>query len=140
MTPRARVADGFAPDLPIQTDRLVLRSHRVDDLDDLVGFHGDPDVVRFVPWPVRDRAATEQALSVKLGQSQLAEPGQWLALRETEVFGEVRGHASSGAGNGDVTSTNAGLGSNGAAGGVGSHAVGGGQEQPGQPQRPANSR
>jgi RimJ/RimL family protein N-acetyltransferase len=94
MTPRTRVADAFAPDLPIHTDRLVLRSHRVDDLGDLVAFHGDPDVVRFIPWPVRDRAATEQALSVKLGQTQLSEPGQWLVLavelRETAtVIGEV---------------------------------------------------
>ncbi len=86
--------EGFTPDLPIHTDRLILRPHRVEDLDDLVRFHGDPEVVRFVPWPVRDRAATEQALRVKLGQSQLTEPGQWLVLavelRETKtVIGEV---------------------------------------------------
>ena len=37
----------------------MLRAHRMDDLDDLARFHGDPEVVRYVPWPVRDRAATE---------------------------------------------------------------------------------
>ena len=57
-----------ALDVPIFTDRLVLRPHRMADLDDLVRFHGDPDVVRYLPWPVRDRAATEQALRMKLGQ------------------------------------------------------------------------
>ena len=49
---------GLPVRLPIETERLVLRAHRTSDLDDLLAFHGDPEVVRFVPWPVRDRAAT----------------------------------------------------------------------------------
>lgn len=92
VTTRDRVVKGLQPDFPIRTDRLLLRPHCIEDLDDLVRFHADPEVVRFVPWPVRDRPATEQALRVKLGQSQLREPGQWLVLaveaRET-VIGEV---------------------------------------------------
>jgi RimJ/RimL family protein N-acetyltransferase len=80
--------------LPIATERLVLRPHRMEDLDDLVRFHSDPDVVRYVPWPVRDRAATEETLRTKLGQTSLEEHGQWLVLavelRETgTVIGEV---------------------------------------------------
>ena len=80
--------------LPLQTERLVLRTHRAEDLDDLVVFHGDPEVVRYVPWPLRDRTATEQTLRVKLDQGELREPGQWLVLavelRETgRVIGEV---------------------------------------------------
>lgn len=80
--------------LPIGTDRLVLRAHRMDDLDDLARFHGDPEVVRFVPWPVRDRAATEETLRVKLTQAELVAHGQWLVLavevRDTgRVVGEV---------------------------------------------------
>lgn len=85
---------GLALDLPIGTERLVLRPHRMDDLDDLARFHGDPDVVRYVPWPVRDRAATEETLRVKLTQTELVAHGQWLVLavevRETgRVVGEV---------------------------------------------------
>ena len=85
---------GLHVDLPIGTERLILRPHRLEDLDDLVGFHADPEVVRYVPWPVRDRAATEETLQVKLGQTVLEEPGQWLVLavehRETgTVIGEV---------------------------------------------------
>lgn len=85
---------GLAVDLPIETERLVLRAHRRDDLDDLVRFHGDPEVVRYVPWPVRDRTATAETLEVKLGQTSLDEPGQWLVLavelRSTgTVIGEV---------------------------------------------------
>jgi RimJ/RimL family protein N-acetyltransferase len=85
---------GLNPPLPLSTERLVLRPHRPEDLDDLVRFHSDPDVVRYVPWPVRDRAATEETLQVKLGQTVLEEHGQWLVLavelRETgTVIGEV---------------------------------------------------
>nr|WP_275402388.1 GNAT family N-acetyltransferase [Streptomyces sp. SID13031] len=82
------------PAYPIKTDRLDLRPHRMDDLDDLLAFHSDPDVVRYVPWPVRDREQTRVALEAKLTQDALTEPGQWLVLamelRETStVIGEV---------------------------------------------------
>ncbi len=85
---------GLDVPLPIATERLVLRAHRADDLDDLARFHGDPEVVRFVPWPVRDRAATQETLAVKLTQTELVAHGQWLVLavevRETgRVIGEV---------------------------------------------------
>ena len=85
---------GLPVRLPIETERLVLRAHRTSDLDDLVAFHGDPEVVRFVPWPVRDRAATEEALRAKLTQTELVAHGQWLMLavelRSTgTVIGEV---------------------------------------------------
>ncbi|WP_246190702.1 GNAT family N-acetyltransferase [Agromyces agglutinans] len=81
-------------DEPIHTSRLALRPHREDDLDDLLAFHGDPEVVRFLPWPVRDREATRVALTAKLEQAVLPEPGRWLVLavelRETQtVIGEV---------------------------------------------------
>ncbi|GAB2476529.1 GNAT family N-acetyltransferase [Jatrophihabitans fulvus] len=80
-------------DLPIVTERLLLRAHVMDDLSDLAQFHGDPEVVRYIPWPVRDRQATEVALRTKLAQARLAE-GEWLVLavelRETStVIGEV---------------------------------------------------
>ena len=85
---------GLTPPLPLTTERLVLRPHRPDDLDDLVHFHSDPEVVRYVPWPVRDRAATEETLQVKLGQTVLEEHGQWLVLavelsESGTVIGEV---------------------------------------------------
>jgi len=78
--------------LPIDTERLVLRAHRMSDLDDLVAFHGDPEVVRYVPWPVRDRAATEDALRVKPTQIELLAHGQWLVLAvELRATGTVIG-------------------------------------------------
>jgi len=66
----------------------------MEDLDDLVDFHSDPDVVRYVPWPVRDRDQTRVALESKLEQDRLTTEGQWLVLaielRETKtVIGVV---------------------------------------------------
>ena len=85
-------AGGLPVRLPIETDRLVLRPHTMADLDDLVDFNSDPEVVRYVPWPVRDRAATEETLRVKLTQTELVAHGQWLVLAvELRATGTVIG-------------------------------------------------
>jgi RimJ/RimL family protein N-acetyltransferase len=87
------VATPAQPSWPLTTPRLRLRPHRLEDLDDLVVFHSDPEVVRHTPWPVRDREQTRATLEVKTSQDRLA-PGQWLVLaierRDTAtVIGEV---------------------------------------------------
>ena len=79
---------------PLLTDRLELRVHRPDDLDDLVAFHGDPTVTRYIPWPVRSREEVRAALEIKLGQGVATKTGDWLVLaivlRESgRVIGEV---------------------------------------------------
>ncbi|TDW83757.1 GNAT family N-acetyltransferase [Kribbella sp. VKM Ac-2566] len=85
---------GFRPAYPLLTERLELRPHRMDDLDDLFAFHSRPEVVRYTPWPVRNRKETRAALERKLPQGELTADGQWLVLaielRETgTVIGEV---------------------------------------------------
>jgi RimJ/RimL family protein N-acetyltransferase len=85
---------GLSPPYPVRTERLDLRPYRRDDLEDLLAFHSQPEVVRYVPWPVRDREQSRIALEAKLTQGVLTEPGQWLVLamelRETStVIGEV---------------------------------------------------
>ncbi len=62
---------GLWPSYPLRTERLDLRPHRPDDLEDLFAFHSRPEVVRYVPWPLRDREQTRAALQVKLGQVAL---------------------------------------------------------------------
>ena len=84
----------WLPTYPILTARTSLRPHRMADLDDLVVFHSDPEVTRYIPWPVRDRAATAVALEAKLPRDRAAEVGDWIILavesRETgRVVGEV---------------------------------------------------
>jgi RimJ/RimL family protein N-acetyltransferase len=85
---------GLFPNYPMRTERLELRPHREDDLDDLLTFHSRPDVTRYVPWPVRDREQTWAALQIKLGQNALRVPGECLVLaveskRSQRVVGEV---------------------------------------------------
>lgn len=47
-----------APQLPIRTERLVLRALHEDDVDSLLAYWGDPDVVRYVPFDAMDRDQT----------------------------------------------------------------------------------
>ena len=75
----------WAPELPIRTQRLVLREHRLDDLDDLVIFHGDPVATRYIPWPVRTREQTEEALAKKIGQGVARVAGDWIVLAIEEI-------------------------------------------------------
>ena len=84
----------WAFDLPLTTDRLLLRAHRPEDLDDLVVFHGDPLVTRYIPWPTRTRDQTREALAGRVGHTTAAAPGDWiiLAMQERDtgtVVGEV---------------------------------------------------
>lgn len=77
--------------LPVTTPRLTLRGHRADDLDDLVVFHGDPGVTRYIPWPVRTREQTREALATRVDRTTAA-CGEWLVLAvEEQVTGTVIG-------------------------------------------------
>lgn len=93
----------WAPALPLRTQRLILREHRMTDLDDLAEFHGDAHTTRHLPWPVRSRDDTRTALLKKLSQHRVDVEGDWLVLAIEEVasgrvIGEVdlkRGPAGS---------------------------------------------
>jgi RimJ/RimL family protein N-acetyltransferase len=84
----------WAPELPIRTSRMLLRAHEHTDLDDILEYHSDPEVVRYLPWPVRDRALAAEALEPRLRQGRVDAEGEWLVLAmqlgETgPVIGEV---------------------------------------------------
>jgi RimJ/RimL family protein N-acetyltransferase len=81
-------------DYPLRTERLDLRPHTLAELDDLAVFHGDADVTRYIPWPVRDREQTLDALTAKLTQTSARTAGEWIVLAIEEratktVVGEV---------------------------------------------------
>jgi RimJ/RimL family protein N-acetyltransferase len=81
-------------DYPLRTERLLLRPHTLGDLDDLVVFHSDPDVTRYISWPIRNREQTLDVLTVKLGQVSATSPGDWIVLAMEErssgrVIGEI---------------------------------------------------
>jgi len=84
----------WTPVLPIRTDRLLLRAHTPADLDDLLQFHSDPEVVRYLPWPIRSVDETRFALLAKVPQGRVDTEGQWLVLAlqvadTGQVIGEV---------------------------------------------------
>ena len=56
----------WEPELPLHTERLTLRVHEHGDLDDMLEFHSDPSVVRYLPWPIRTQTQVAEALIPKL--------------------------------------------------------------------------
>src|SRR5690554_1732839 len=87
-------AGPWTPSYPIRTARLLLRPHLESDLDDLVPFHSDPNITRYIPWPVRNREDTRMSLLARLDKGTVAAEGEWLILAivhaaENRVIGEV---------------------------------------------------
>lgn len=68
------------PALPLRTPRLLLRAFRPDDVDALLPLHGDPDVVRYVPYGPRDRAAVAAVLERKTASRTLRAEGDLLEV------------------------------------------------------------
>ena len=60
------------------------RSDR-DDLEPLLVFHSDPDAVRYVPYPPRDRAAVATVLERKTASTALRREGDLLELAVTRA-------------------------------------------------------
>ncbi|MGF1648480.1 MAG: GNAT family N-acetyltransferase [Kineosporiaceae bacterium] len=84
----------FVLSAPVRTARLELRHFCADDLDPLFAMHSDPDVVRYVPFPPRDRAGTAEVLGRKSRSTRLAEDDDLfelaVALRPGgEVIGDL---------------------------------------------------
>lgn len=73
----------MTPALPLRTPRLVLRAFRPEDVDALLVFHSDPEAVRYVPYPPRDRAGVVAVLERKVASTRLAAQGDLLELAVT---------------------------------------------------------
>jgi RimJ/RimL family protein N-acetyltransferase len=68
------------PAYPVVTDRLHLRPFMSGDLDALEAIHGDADVLRYLSWDARDRAALRGVLGEKQRRDALAHQGDSLNL------------------------------------------------------------
>ena len=82
------------PDYPIATERLLLRPFEPGDLDAFVTMHGDPEVVRYLYFGVRDREALRGVLKEKAGRTKLEREGDALNLAAVvagtgELVGDV---------------------------------------------------
>jgi len=66
--------------LPIETDRLVLRTFERSDLDGLAAYHALPSMQRYVFSRTRDAAEVAGVLNVMRGHVSLQRPGDTLTL------------------------------------------------------------
>ncbi|MFB3738758.1 MAG: GNAT family N-acetyltransferase [Candidatus Velamenicoccus archaeovorus] len=65
---------------PIETERLVLRPFRPDDLAALHAMHSRPDVARWTYWEPRSEDQVRELLGRKLTSTRLRSEGDVLAL------------------------------------------------------------
>jgi RimJ/RimL family protein N-acetyltransferase len=70
----------FAPDLPLRTERLVLRPFVPSDLEPLLAIQSDPVAVRYVPYPPRNREAVTAVLERKIANTTLRSEGDLIEL------------------------------------------------------------
>ncbi|MGN6610586.1 MAG: GNAT family N-acetyltransferase, partial [Angustibacter sp.] len=78
------------PDLPLRTERLVLRLHRPDDAAALRAYYGDPQVVRYVPFEPWDDVSTAEHLAKRVRRTGLSSEAHGLGL-VAELDGRVVG-------------------------------------------------
>jgi len=71
------------PDLPVRTERLVLRGLEQADLEPLLAIQSDPQAVRYVPYPPRDRAEVAAVLERKMANTALRREGDLIELAVT---------------------------------------------------------
>lgn len=88
--------------LIIETDRLILRPMRMDDVEDLLEYQSHPDIVRYIPWPERTREQVVEAAEKLLatGKYVIKEEGDYLVLvweiKEGVFKGKVIGQSNMG--------------------------------------------
>ncbi|MDB5614686.1 MAG: Protein N-acetyltransferase, RimJ/RimL family [Devosia sp.] len=70
----------FSLSLPIQTDRLILRTFERSDIDGLAAYHALPSVQRYVFTKTRDTSEVAGALNLMRGHVSLQRPGDTLTL------------------------------------------------------------
>ena len=68
------------PDYPIRTARLTLRPFEPEDLDDFHAYRALPEVHRYLHNQAADRDGCAKLLEKRLGEFELTEQGQRLAL------------------------------------------------------------
>lgn len=78
-------------DLPISTERLVLRALTLDDIDAYLAMVGNPDVMRYLYEEVMDREAALADMEKRMGTGR-PEEGEWRNVAvdlDGEFLGQV---------------------------------------------------
>jgi RimJ/RimL family protein N-acetyltransferase len=85
--------------LTIETERLILRPLRAEDVADLLEYQSHPEIVRYIPWPERTREQVVEALAKTIAESKdsLSESGDFIVFAwELKSTGKVIGQSNSG--------------------------------------------
>ncbi len=65
----------------LETERLILRPIVLSDKSDLLEYHGDEEVIRYIPWTVRSSSDVETAIQAYQGLSEsMARDGDSIVL------------------------------------------------------------
>src|SRR5207248_10871019 len=85
---------GLIAPVTLESERLLLRPFRMDDLASLLAIHSRPEVARWLYWEPRDEAAVRAALERKAEPSTLRADGDAtsfaVVLKETsELIGDA---------------------------------------------------
>ena len=81
----------------IETERLILRPMANSDVDDLLEYQSNPEIVRYIPWPPRTHEQVIRALenTIETGKFDLAEENDYLVLVwELKSSGKVIGQSN----------------------------------------------
>jgi aminoglycoside 6'-N-acetyltransferase len=78
--------------LPIRTERLLLRAHRDDDLDALLSYYSQPEVVRYTPFQPWTRESAQEQIARRVKRTHIDGKDSVLGLlieHEARVVGDV---------------------------------------------------
>jgi RimJ/RimL family protein N-acetyltransferase len=64
----------------IESSRLLLRPFDIGDCDAVLEYQSHPDVVRHVPWPIRDSTMVKEAIAGAIHRTTLDKEGDYLSL------------------------------------------------------------
>lgn len=64
----------------IESSRLLLRPFEMDDCEAVLEYQSIPEVVRYVPWPVRNVSMVEEALANAIHQTSFEKQDDYLSL------------------------------------------------------------
>jgi RimJ/RimL family protein N-acetyltransferase len=64
----------------IESSRLVLRPFEMDDVEAVLEYQSNPEVVRYVPWPVRNASMVQVALAKAIHQTKFEKQDDYLSL------------------------------------------------------------
>jgi len=66
--------------ISIATERLDLRPVKESDADAMAAFYADPEIIRYIPWPKRNREEINQAVRVATTRTSFEKEEDYLVL------------------------------------------------------------